>query len=115
MHIETVGFDNVKKQFSKTKFSIDTLDFNDAQLEETEFKVDYKYFTEKRKPDYKVMIEQLHHNKQEKLAKRNKIHENFLQKNINQAIFEHYPFEIFHNSVNFIVNGETLKGTFCYR
>lgn len=62
MHIETVGFDNVKKQFSKTKFSIDTLDFNDAQLEETEFKVDYKYFTEKRKPYYKVMIEQLHHN-----------------------------------------------------
>lgn len=55
------------------------------------------------------MIEQLHHNKQEKLAKRNKIHENFLQKNINQAIFEHYPFEIFHNSVKFIVNGETLK------
>lgn len=109
MHIETVGFDNVKKQFSKTKFSIDTLDFNDAQLEETEFKVDYKYFTEKRKPYYKVMIEQLHHNKQEKLAKRNKIHENFLQKNINQAIFEHYPFEIFHNSVKFIVNGETLK------
>lgn len=109
MHIETVGFDCDKNQFSKTKFSMDTLDFNDAQLEETEFKVDFEYLTEKVKPYYKVTIEQLHHNKQEKLAKRNKIHENFLPNNINQAIFEHYPFEIFHNLVNFIVNGETLK------
>ncbi|WP_339609652.1 ATP-binding protein [uncultured Roseivirga sp.] len=109
MHIETVGFDNDKKLFTKTKFSIDTLDFNDAQLEETEFKVDYEYLKGQHKPYYKVVIEQLHHNKQEKLAKRNRIHENFLDKNINQAIFEHYPFEVFHNLVNFIVNGSILK------
>ncbi|KIX19844.1 hypothetical protein SY27_17520 [Flavobacterium sp. 316] len=109
MHIETVGYDSDKKQFSKTKFSIDTLDFNDAQLEETEFKVDYEYLKNKLNPYYKVLIEELHHNKQEKIAKRNSIHENFLAKNINQAIFEHYPFEIFHNTVNFIVNGKNLK------
>lgn len=109
MHIDTVGYDKEKKQFSQTKFSIDTLDFNDAQLEETDFKVDYKYLDGEHNPYYKVTIEQLHHNKQEKLAKRNKIHENFLKQNINQAIFEHYPFEIFHNTVNFIVNGKTLR------
>lgn len=109
MHIETVGFDKTKKQFSKTKFNMDTLDFNDAQLEETEFKVDYEYLEGERNPYYKVKIEQLHHNKQEKLAKRNKIHEHFLSQNIDQAIFEHYPFEIFHNTVNFIINGNALK------
>ena len=109
MHIETVGFDKTKKQFSKTKFSMDTLDFNDAQLEETEFKVDYEYLEGEHNPYYKVKIEQLHHNKQEKLAKRNKIHEHFLSQNIDQAIFEHYPFEIFHNTVNFIINGNALK------
>lgn len=109
MHIETVGYDSDRKQFSQTKFSMDTLDFNDAQLEETEFKIDYKYLEGKHNPYYKVIIEQLHHNKQEKLAKRNRIHENFLAQNINQAVFEHYPFEIFHNTVNFIVNGKTLK------
>lgn len=109
MHIETVGFDKTKKQFSRTKFSMDTMDFNDAQLEETEFKIDYEYLEGEHNPYYKVIIEQLHHNKQEKLAKRNKIHEHFLSQNINQAIFEHYPFEIFHNTVNFIINGNTLQ------
>lgn len=109
MHIETVGFDKDKKQFSKTKFSMDTLDFNDAQLEETEFKVDYEYLQGDHNPYYKVIIEQIHHNKQEKLPKRNKIHEHFLALNIGQAIFEHYPFEIFHSTVNFIINGTALK------
>src|SRR3546814_869205 len=69
MHIETVGFDKTKKQFSKTKFSMDTLDFNDAQLEETEFKVDYEYIEGEHNPYYKVKIEQLHHNHLEKIAK----------------------------------------------
>lgn len=109
MHIETVGFDKIEKRFTKTKFSMDTLDFNDAQLEETEFKVDYTYLEGEHNPYYKVMIEQLHHNKQAKLPKRNKIHEHFLSQNISQAIFEHYPFEIFHNTVNFIINGDALK------
>lgn len=109
MHIETVGYDSQQKRFSKTKFSIDTLDFNDAQLEETEFNVDYEYLGKEQNSYYKVVIEQLHHSKQEKIAKRNRIHENFLKRNINQAIFEHYPYEIFHDTVKFIVNGHTLK------
>ncbi len=109
MHIETIGFDKEKKEFSKTMFSIDTTDFNNAQLEETEFKVDYEYLKEQQKTFYKVVIEQLHHNKPEKLAKRNKLHENFLEDKIEQAVFEHYPYEIFHDTVNFVVNGKELK------
>ncbi|WP_152378329.1 ATP-binding protein [Flavobacterium haoranii] len=109
MHINTVGFDKEKNQFSKTEFSIDTTDFKNAQLEKTEFKVDYEYLPNREKTYYKVTIEQLHHNKAEKIAKRNTLNENFLSKNINQAIFEHYPYEIFHNTVKFIVNGVELK------
>lgn len=109
MHIETVGYDSVKKAFSKTKFSIDTTDFNNAQLENTEFKVDYEYLEGKHNPYYKVVIDQLHHNKQETLAKRNKIHEYFLEPRINQAVFENYPYEVFHNTVNFIINGVKLE------
>jgi hypothetical protein len=109
MHIDTVGFDKTKNQYTRTEFSIDTTDFNNAQLEETEFKVDYEYLSNKVKTHYKVVIEQLHHNKQEKIAKRNSLNENFLSKNINQAIFEHYPYEIFHSTVKFIVNGIELK------
>ena len=47
MHIDTVGFDKTKNQYTRTEFSIDTTDFNNAQLEETEFKVDYEYLSNK--------------------------------------------------------------------
>ena len=74
-----------------------------------EFKVDFEYLKGQQKTYYKVNIEQLHHNKQEKIHKRNQISESFLEPNINQAIFENYPYEIFHNTVNFIVNGKHLE------
>lgn len=110
MHIETVGFDKSKEEFSKINFSIDSTDLNNTQFEETEFKVDYEYLGKQKQPTYyKVIIEQLHHNKQEKIAKRNLIHENFLAANIHQAIFEHYAYEIFHNIIKFIVNENELK------
>lgn len=110
MHIETIGYDSEKKEFSLSKFGIDTIDFHDAQLEATEFKVDYEYFGNKKKVTYyKVNIENLHHNKQETIAKRNLINEKFLEQNINQAIFENYPFQIFHNLVKFVINNVEIK------
>jgi len=110
MHIETVAYDKETKEYSFTKFGLDTIDFRDAQLEETEFKIDYEYFGKQKKNTYyKVNIENLHHNKQEKIAKRNLISEKFLEHNINQAIFENYPFQIFHNIIRFTVNGTELK------
>lgn len=110
MHIETVGYDSEKGEYSKINFSIDSTDLNNAQFEETEFKVDYQYLGKENRPTYyKVTIQQLHHNKQEKIVKRNQIHENFLPLNIGQAIFEHYPYEIFHNTIKFLVNGNELK------
>ncbi len=110
MHIETIGYDKDKTEFSITKFSLDTIDFRDAQLQETAFKVDFEYFNElKKNTYYKVRIENLHHNKQDKVLKRNKISEKFLAHNINQAIFENYPYQVFHNIVTFSVNGNELK------
>src|SRR5690606_19185793 len=35
--------------------------------------------------------------------------DSFLASNIKQAIFEHYPFEIFHNTIKFVVNEKELK------
>ena len=37
------------------------------------------------------------------------MHENFLENNINQAVFEHYLFEVFHGIVKFVINGTELK------
>lgn len=110
MHIETIGYDKQKNEFSFTKFGLDTIDFQDSQLEDTEFKVDYEYYgNQKKNTFYKVIIENLHHNKQEKLFKRNLINEKFLEQNIKQSIFENYPFQIFHNIVNFVINNIELK------
>ena len=109
MHIETVGYDEKKKKYSKTKFSLDSTDLKDAQLQETVFKVDFEYFTGKKKPYYQVVIEKPYHSKAEKIPKRNKISPHFTQPNIKQAIFENYPYQIFNNKVRFKINGEEVK------
>ncbi|MFT3823685.1 MAG: ATP-binding protein [Chitinophagaceae bacterium] len=109
MHIETVAYDESKKGYSKTLFSIDTTDFRDAQFEQTEFKVDYEYLKKKVNPYYKVTIQNLYHNIQNKPAKRNLISYNFLKENVNQSLFENYPFEIFNDKVRFSVNGVELR------
>ncbi|ANH81187.1 hypothetical protein A8C56_09510 [Niabella ginsenosidivorans] len=109
MHIETIAYDEKKKQFSKTTFGIDTTDFRDAQLEQTEFKVDYEYLEQPANTYYKVTIQNLHHNIKPKPARRNLITQNFLLQNIRQSIFENYPYEIFHSKVKFHVNGEAVK------
>lgn len=109
MNIETVAYDDKKNEYSKTNFSIDTTDFRDAQLEQTEFKVDFQYFgKEKLNSYYKVTMQNLHHNINPKPSKRNKIIAGFLKENIKQTVFENYPFEIFHDKVKFIVNGESI-------
>ncbi|MNK83952.1 hypothetical protein D3C87_1037890 [compost metagenome] len=109
MHIETVAFDNLKNEFSKTNFSIDTTDFEDIQLEKTDLKVDYEYLgKQKRNTYYSVTIEELYHNKIPKPAKRNLITEGFTETNFGQSIFENYPYEIFHDKITFKINGKKL-------
>ena len=110
MHIESIGYDEKKKEYSKTNFSIDTIDLRDAQLEQTDFKVDYNYLgANKINTYYKVVIQNLHHNINPKPFKRNQITKGFLPENIQQTIFENYPFEIFHDKVRFFVNGTQIK------
>ncbi len=110
MKLETVGFDSSIQKYSKVIFGMDTTDLEDIELEKTELKVDYEYLAEKKNNTYyKVEIEQLHHNKQQKAAKRNQITNDFMQQNLAQKVFENYPFEIFNDKVIFHINGETLN------
>lgn len=109
MHIETIAYDETVKLFSKTSFSIDTTDFKDAQLEETEFKIDYDYLEKPAQPYYSVTIENLHHNANPKPLRKNLITKDFLRENIAQSIFEHYPYEVFHDKIKFTVNGKTIS------
>lgn len=104
MTIETIGYDDKKKQNTKTKFHLNANDLNDTKLSEIEFDIHYDYLEKKTKTSYHVTISNLHHNKQDKVHKRNKIAESFLEKNIKQSLFEHYPYEIFNNKVAFKFN-----------
>jgi len=110
MHIETVAFDESQGEYSKTTFSLDTTDLKEIQLENTDLKVDYEYLGKNKiETYYKVTIEDLYHNKQEKCLKKNLIAENFLKQNIKQSIFENYPYEIFNNITSFSINGEKIS------
>lgn len=104
--IETVGYDNATKQFSKVTFPLDA-----SQITSSLSKVNFEYETEvlsKSQTYYKVTIDNLHHNKQEKVIKKNQISEQFLIPNIKQAIFEKYPFQIFNKEIKFLVNNDEL-------
>jgi hypothetical protein len=104
--IETVGYDNATKQFSKVIFPLDA-----SQITSSLSKVNFEYETEvlsKSQTYYKVTIDNLHHNKQEKVIKKNQISEQFLSPNIKQAIFEKYPFQIFNKEIKFLVNKDEL-------
>lgn len=108
MHIKTVGYDQAKKEFTKTEFNLNANDFNDAKLSEIEFDINYEYIGKKAKTGYSVTISNLHHNKQGKIHNRNKIVESLLEKNIKQTLFERYPYEIFNGLVNFKVNKDVI-------
>jgi hypothetical protein len=104
--IETVGYDNATKQFSKVTFPLDA-----SKITSSLSKVSFEYETEvlnKSQTYYKVTIDNLHHNKQEKVIKKNQISEQFLSPNIKQAIFEKYPFQIFNKEIKFLVNKDEL-------
>ncbi|WP_347069747.1 ATP-binding protein [Flavobacterium sp. WV_118_3] len=110
MKIETVAFDPANKQFSKTSFGIDTIDLKDIELEKTDVKVDYQYFdTKKASSYYKVEIENLHHNSPNNTPKKDLLVEAFKEEKFPQAIFEHYPYEVFNEVVYFYVNGKKLN------
>lgn len=110
MHIETIAYDESQGEYSKTTFSLDTTDLKEIQLENTELKVDYEYLGKNKiETYYKVTIEDLYHNKQEKCPKKNLIAESFLKQNMKQSVFENYPYEIFNNVASFSINGEKIS------
>lgn len=110
MKIETVAFDENLKKYSKTIFGIDTLDLTENELENIKLKIDYDYLEgENFNTYYQVEIENLHHNIQDKVNKKNRLTDDFLEKNIFQSLFENYPFEIFNDKINFYVNESKLE------
>lgn len=109
LNIETVAFDESEKKFSIVKFSLNATELIGKQLNEIDFNVDYDYLDGQHSSYYKVTIDNIYHNTQEKIPNKSKIASELLSSNIKQSIFERYPNEIFNNGIQFIVNESAVN------
>ncbi|MFN8324088.1 MAG: ATP-binding protein [Chitinophagales bacterium] len=109
IEIDTVAYDEKIKKFTRVFLPIDAEEFKQRGLKDIDFELTEEIFDGKKNPYYSVAIKNLYHSKQEKVPKKNRIVNELLLENINLALFEKYPYEIFNNTVSFSVNGKTLK------
>ncbi len=108
MTIETVAYDPENKHFSRVEFPLDSSKIS-STLAKVNFEYDVEILKKKVSSYYKVTIEKIHHNKQGKIALKNKISEKFNSDAIRQSIFEKYPLQIFNREVKFTVNDAPLN------
>jgi len=107
MTIMTVAEDPVRKCFTQVVFPLDTGGLS-SSLSKVNMEFDVEDLKKKANPYYKVVIGNLHHNKQGRLLPKNKISEKFRPESIEQALFEKYPLPVFNRDIQFVVNGKLL-------
>lgn len=108
MTITTVAEDPARKCYTQVVFPLDTGGIS-SSLSKVNLEFDVEELKKRANPYYKVVIENLHHNKQGRLLPKNRIAEKFRQEAIEQALFEKYPMQVFNRDIQFIVNGRELE------
>lgn len=109
VEIDTIAYDESIKKFTRVFLPIDAEEFKQRGLKDIDFELTEEIFDAAKNPYYSVTIKNLYHGKQEKVPKKNRVVNELLQDNINLALFEKYPYEIFNSTVSFSVNGKMLK------
>ncbi|HXB09521.1 MAG TPA: ATP-binding protein [Puia sp.] len=107
MTITTVAEDVVRGCFTLVVFPLDTGGIS-SSLSKVNLEFDVEDLKKRANPYYRVVIENLHHNKQGRLLPKNKIADSFRQEAIEQALFEKYPLQVFNRELRFVVNGKEL-------
>jgi len=107
MTIVTVAEDAERKCFTQVVLPLDTGGIS-SSLSKVNLEFDVEELKKKANPYYKVIIENLHHNKQGRLLPKHKIADAFRQESIEQALFEKYPLLVFNRELRFVVNGKDL-------
>lgn len=108
--IETVGYDEKIKKFTKTSLPITeeffkkNTDIAQIPADTSETILDGKHSTY-----YQVTIKNLYDSVRTEGDKKKKIDENLLVDKIQDAIFVRYPVKIFNKEVNFHINGNYLN------
>lgn len=108
--IDTIGFSNISKSFSKVEIPLSTDMFSrTSSVSEIEIDTSEVDLEGKHKTYYKVTIDQLYDSQITDQQPRKKIIDKFLSNNINDAIFERYPLKIFNKEIKFQVNDDLIN------
>lgn len=111
VNIETVGYSDLAKNFSKVQIPLH-FDMFGKNLNVSEINIDTKEEILKGKSYdtyYQVTIEEFYNSIVTDKEPKKKIIEKFLKENIEDAIFEKYPLKIFNKDVNFFLNGDKIN------
>lgn len=111
VNIETVGYSDLAKNFSKVQIPLH-FDMFGKNLNVSEINIDTKEEILKGKnynTYYQVTIEEFYNSIVTDKEPKKKIIDKFLKENIEDAIFEKYPLKIFNNDVNFFLNGDKIN------
>lgn len=112
MVIETIAFDNSLKKYTLTRFPINAEHLKNDKLQNIDFEIEQETYEDQKNTYYSVFIEELYHNQQVSILKKNAIAKEFLKENLSNAIFEKYPDVIFNDKVKFSINKEIMKKEF---
>lgn len=111
VHIETVGYSNVEKNFSKVEIPLH-FDMFGKNLNVSEIDIDSKEEILQGKDNrtyYAVTISEFYNSLITDKEPKKKIIDKFLKENIADAIFEKYPMRIFNKEVTFHLNGNKVE------
>lgn len=109
MIIETIAFDNAIEKSTLTRFPLNAELLKNDKLQNVDFEIEQETYEEKKNSYYKVLINDLYHNQQFDILKKNSLAKEFLKENLPNAIFEKYPDIIFNEKIKFKINNEILK------
>lgn len=109
IEIETVGYDEKLKKYTKVNLPINSSLFENRKLVDMKFPASEEILSGKYNTYYQVSIKALHHNQNAKTDRKNQIAKELLEENIRLSLFEQYPYEIFNDTVKFSVNKKLLN------
>lgn len=108
IEIETVAFDEKQKCYTKVSLPINSASFENKKLVDIKIPANETTLKGNHNTYYQVIIKNLHHNQNQKTDRKNVIAKELMENNFRLALFEQYPYEIFNDKVQFIVNKEKL-------
>lgn len=108
MTIETIAYDQELQKKTMSSVTFNANDFTKGNINDVELTVTCIDAQPETHSGYKVILSNLYHNELD-CPRKNRLSTEFKSENFAQAIFEHYPFYLFNECLNFVVNGKALK------